>query len=275
MTEIIFLTDYFLSMKMGIQFITINIIYLGMPKSGAGLKVVKNWDIENERDISYFRDEPIIVGMDFNRDPMCWVLCHKDKESLYQFSEHVRENTWVRPHIRELIEKYGDNERGFIIGGDASGNQLRSEGEGSCFLEVKNEFIRKGYREIEADEIEAGEYYDCEKDKYLRTVGGKFFAFNLSGANPSRSARFNSFNNLVLSDTGQRNFFINKDKCPWTYYNIKNLKQKPGSNDFDIPTLTQIKKDSTFINVLKFMGHPYDAVSYIVYRYWPIRKEEE
>jgi hypothetical protein len=247
-------------------------IFLGQPKSGSGLKVVKNWSIENQRNVPYLKDLPIIVGMDFNRDPIAWVLCHKDSQALYCFDEYVRESTWIRPCIKELLDIYENNEGGFIICGDVTGNQLRSEGEGSCYIEVYNEFIRRGFKQITAHEIEAGEYYNENKGCYLPTKEGRYFAFNLSGANPSRSARFNCFNNRVVDEYGVRNIFVNVAKCPWLYYNIKNLKQKPGSNKFDIPTLTQVKNDPSFTNEMKYLGHSYDAISYIVYKYWGIEK---
>jgi hypothetical protein len=248
-------------------------IYLGECKIGSGRKIVKNWSGANERDIPYLKELPMIVGMDFNRDPMCWVLAHKDKEALYFFDEYARENTWIKPSIKELLDLYKDHEGGFVICGDASGNQLRSEGEGSCFTEIYNEFTRRGFRQIKPEEIENREYFDVNKQKHASTEGGKYFAFNLSNANPSRTARFNSFNNRIVDEFGQHNIFVNKSKCRWLYYNIMNLKQKAGSNEFDIPTNVQIKNDPTFANELKYLGHPYDAASYIVYKYWNIEKE--
>ena len=243
-------------------------IYLGLPKSGGGLRIVKDWTKENERELPYLKDLPIVVGMDFNRNPMCWVLAHLDDESLYIFEEFVRENTWIRPSISELLDTYRDHEGGFIICGDSSGHQLRSEGEVSCFIEVTNEFIKRGYKQISAKDIRKGKFYNEAKQEYVQISKGKYFAID-TVTNPSRSARFNAFNNLVVNEHGKRNLFIDKSDCPWLYYNIKNLKQKPGSNEFDIPTIAQIRKDPTFINELQYLGHPYDAASYIVYRYFP------
>ena len=244
-------------------------IYLGEPKSGSGDKVVKNWTVENERNLPYCKEHPVVIGMDFNRDPMSWVLAHKDEEAIFFFDEYVKESTWVKPCIEDLLDKYVDHEGGFIICGDASGNQLRSEGEGSSFSYVYNEFIRRGFKQIKADEIEKGRYFDERIQDYVQTKGGRYFAFYLSNANPSRSARFNCFNNRVIDEHGQRNIFINKEKCHWLHYNIKKLKQKVRSNEFDIPTIVQVKNDPTFINELKYLGHPYDAASYIIYKYWP------
>jgi hypothetical protein len=247
-------------------------LFLGHPRTGSGLRVVKDWTAQNEKDIPYRKDLPIVIGMDFNRNPMAWVLAHKDKEAIYFFDEFVKDNIWVRPCIKQFLDLYDSHEGGFILCGDSSGNQLRSEGEGSCWLEVNNEFIKRGFKQIMPDEVEAGEFWDAEKKEWVSTQGGKYFAFNLSGANPSRSARFNAFNNLIVDELGQRNLFINKEKCVWLYYNIKNLKQKAGSNEFDIPTITQVKNDPTFINELKYLGHSYDSASYIVYKYWPAER---
>jgi hypothetical protein len=58
-------------------------------------------------------------------------------------------------------------------------------------------------------------------------------------------------------------------KCEKLLYNIYNLKYKVGTDIVDVPTYTQIKTD----NNLKFLEHPFDAASYLVEYYYPIKIE--
>jgi hypothetical protein len=228
-------------------------IYLGLPKKEATGLIVKGFTSDNIKKINYMPELPIYVGMDFNRDPMCWVMAHKDDTGLFFFDEFVRESTWIRPCIQEFLDIYENHKGGFVIMGDASGKQERSEAEFSNYVEIINEFDRRGYKQVDWEEVK-----------------GRQFGMNLLAANPDRTSRFNSFNARVVDIFGNRNIFIDPEKCKWLLYNIKHLKHKAGSNEFDIPTSTQIKNDPSFSRELKFLGHPYDAASYIVYKFFPL-----
>ena len=65
---------------------------------------------------------------------------------------------------------------------------------------------------------------------------------------------------------GEASIFIDP-RCKWLIYNCNNLKYNEGSSQIDVPTLQQIKKTRE----LKFLEHPFDAASYLVEFYWPIK----
>ncbi|MBP3846777.1 hypothetical protein J6I39_03405 [bacterium] len=50
-------------------------------------------------------------------------------------------------------------------------------------------------------------------------------------------------------------------------HNVYNLSFKEGTSIVDVPSLKQIKNDHD----LKFLEHPFDAASYLVDYYFPIK----
>ena len=74
---------------------------------------------------------------------------------------------------------------------------------------------------------------------------------------------------MVCNSKGERRLFVEK-KCKQFLNNIYNLKYKVGTDIVDVPTYAQIKSD----NSLKFMEHPFDAGSYLVEYYFPIKVEK-
>ena len=49
--------------------------------------VVKGFDEENKLHLKYNPNLPLHLTCDFNVDPMCWAVAHKDKEDVYFFDE--------------------------------------------------------------------------------------------------------------------------------------------------------------------------------------------
>ena len=74
--------------------------------------------------------------------------------------------------------------------------------------------------------------------------------------------------NYEFGQSIDESFTYNK-KCEKLLYNIHNLKYKVGTDEVDVPSFAQIKND----NSLKFLEHPFDAASYLVEYYYPIRSE--
>ena len=65
---------------------------------------------------------------------------------------------------------------------------------------------------------------------------------------------------------GERRLYVDK-RCEKLLYNIYNLKYKPGTDIVDVPSVMSIKNE----NSLKFLEHPFDAASYLVEYYFPLR----
>lgn len=212
--------------------------YLNKPKGMFLNRVVKYWSDDNiSDDIQYVFDLPFHLSMDFNVDPMMWVCCHKTEDKLFVFDEIVIENATTQDAVNELIQRYPNHQNKIILNGDASGDYRKTQSRYSDYAIVQNTLIQYGYN-IQID---------------------------IHSHNPSIMNRVRAFNQLVLSDDGKRRMFVHP-KCRWLLFNMKNLKYKEGTSQFDLPSFSQIRSDKE----AKFLGHIFDAVSYIAEYYWPI-----
>ena len=70
----------------------------------------------------------------------------------------------------------------------------------------------------------------------------------------------------VRNAKGEICLFVDR-KCKWLLHNIYNLSFKEDTSIVDVPTLKQIKMEHD----LKFLEHPFDAASYLVEYYFPIK----
>lgn len=201
--------------------------------------VVKGFDdIDNVCHLGYNRNIPLYLSCDFNVDPMCWVVAHKDEENIYFINEIVIENTTTQQTIDEFIRKYPNHRGKIIICGDASGDYRNAQSEFTNYMIIKNALEAHGYKP----------------------------EFKLRGFNPSVLNRIQSFNARVRNVKGECHIFIDR-KCKWLLHNIYNLSFKEGTSIVDVPTAKQIKNDRE----KKFMEHPFDAASYMVEYYYPIK----
>lgn len=215
--------------------------YLGQT-SKITLNIVKNFDKNvNVRKINYNPDLTLHLTCDFNVDPMCWLVAHKTDDKVFYFDELAIENTYTKECINEFIERYKDHKGKIIINGDASGDYRHAQSEFTNYA-----IILKALRE----------YFTGEDRVKLE----------IRDFNPSIISRINAFNERIKTRKGIVNIYIDP-KCKKLIYNIDNLKFKEGSNKIDLPTLKEIEKNSE----LKYLGHPFDAASYLVEYYWPIK----
>lgn len=215
--------------------------YLGQT-SKITLNIVKNFDKNvNVRKINYNPDLTLHLTCDFNVDPMCWLVAHKTDDKVFYFDELAIENTYTKECINEFIERYKDHKGKIIINGDASGDYRNAQSEFTNYA-----IILKALRE----------YFTGEDRVKLE----------IRDFNPSIISRINAFNERIKTRKGIVNIYIDP-KCKKLIYNIDNLKFKEGSNKIDLPTLKEIEKNSE----LKYLGHPFDAASYLVEYYWPIK----
>jgi hypothetical protein len=86
--------------------------------------------------------------------------------------------------------------------------------------------------------------------------------------NPPIKNRIAAWNAKIKNTASQIGIFIDP-QCKWLIYNCENLKYKEGTSLLDLPSHYQIKGNRE----LKFLGHPFDAASYLVDYYWPILLE--
>lgn len=201
--------------------------------------VVKNFSQRNIHKLNYDDKLPLHLTCDFNVDPMCWLVAHKDEKSVFYIDEIVLENTTTNQAIKEFISRYPKHKGEIIINGDASGDYRNSTSEFTNYKIIENELKSAGYKPI----------------------------FKLRQFNPPIKNRIAAFNAKVRNANSEINLFISP-KCKWLLYNMHNLRFKEGSGIIDIPTHYQIKNQD---RELKFLSHPFDAASYLVEYYWAIK----
>ncbi len=214
---------------------------LGQFDTDDGGLVIKNFTDKNIRNIKYNKDLELHISCDFNVDPMCWVLAHKDDNKIYIFDEIALENTTTTLATEEFLARYPNHAAKIVINGDASGDNRTTQSEFTNYVLMKNRLRAHGYRNIE---IEIRRY------------------------NPPIKNRIASFCAMVKNMKGERRLFIDP-KCEKLLYNINNLKYREGSSVLDLPTFYQIKQTKS----KKFLGHIFDAASYLTEFYFPILSE--
>lgn len=214
--------------------------YLGLT-SKLTLNVVKNFDKALQiRSITYNPEMDLHLTCDFNIDPMCWEIAHKTSEKVFFFDELAIENTHTKECINEFIERYGNHKGNIIVNGDASGDYRNTQSEYTNYAIILMA-LRKHF-------------------------GNERVKLEIRDFNPPIISRINAFNERVKTRKGIINIYVDP-KCKKLIYNIDNLKFKEGSSKIALPTLKEIERNGD----LKYLGHPFDAASYLVEYYWAIK----
>jgi len=215
--------------------------YLNKPNDAFINLVVKNLSEDNFCKINYQDTWDLHISCDFNVDPMSWVLAHKTETSVYFFDELVIENTNTRKTVEEFLIRYGNHKGNIIINGDASGDSRHTDSEHSNYAIILN-MLRKHFK-------------------------NRDISVQVKGFNPPIKNRVTAWNQKILTDDGKRQIYIDPIKCKWLRYNCKRLKYKEGTSIIETPSHAQIKNNRE----AKFLGHIFDAASYIIDYYFPIK----
>jgi hypothetical protein len=86
--------------------------------------------------VEYNPKLPLIVGSDFNVDPMAWVVCQKDGKDLKVVGELFIHNTNTRRTLDTLWEKWGHHTGGFVFTGDATSKARKTSADMSDYLQI-------------------------------------------------------------------------------------------------------------------------------------------
>ena len=217
--------------------------YLNKPKGANVAKVVKYWGKENVNDnIRYCNDLDIYWSLDFNVNPAMSTLSHFDGKSFFVFDEIVMNNVITQDVVDEFIHRYPlEDVKGIVqICGDASGKYRKTQSRYSDYAIIVNTLTEHGYR----------------------------VNLNLRRFNPPIQHRINAFNKQVFADDGTRHIFVHP-RCEKLIYNMKKLCFKAGTSIIDAPTPAQIEEDDQKL----YLGHIFDAVSYMVEYFKPVVRE--
>ena len=134
----------------------------------------------NVRPCPYQPQQTIVVGSDFNVDPMAWVLGHRFADRLESFNEVFLRNSNTLETLNVVWQRYQDHRGGWEFYGDASASQRNTAAAASDYVQIANDerFKRAG-----------------RTMHYLRD-------------NPAIEDRFSACNALLRNAAGQRRMFV-------------------------------------------------------------------
>jgi len=177
------------------------------------------------------RDKPLIIGSDFNVDPMAWVVMQRysdgplKSDALYVIDELFLRNTNTKATLDELHRRYGSHEAGFDFYGDATGRSRNTRASQSDYAQIKN-------------------------DRRFRMARTWYPA-----SNPSRHDRFAACNAIFKNAAGEQRCLVHR-RC-------KNLIRDLTSRAF--------KKGTSEPDDEGDVSHASDAFGYPAHRLFPVR----
>jgi hypothetical protein len=94
-----------------------------------------------DESIQYDPAQPILVGSDFNVDPMCWAIGQKTvgKPELLWFDELWMRNANTAMALDDLAKRYGQHEAGWVFIGDASARARKTAASASDYAQIQND----------------------------------------------------------------------------------------------------------------------------------------
>jgi len=189
----------------------------------------------NIKPCKYDERKPIIVGSDFNVDPMCWTIGQEHRGpngiEFHVFDLLWKRNTNTYASLDALHAAYGPHTGGWIFHGDASSRSRKTSS-----IETDLAIIKNDKRFINSRVI------------YPRK-------------NPNIEDRLAATNAMMCNATkegtpGRHRLFIDPDKCQKLITDYKNRSRKEGKRELD---------DGPF------QGHLADSCDYIMYARYPVR----
>lgn len=198
-------------------------------------------DANIDESIDWHPTWPLYLTCDFNVDPMCWYIGHRVDHDFWLLDEIIMEGSTIEDSAMEFFNRFKQHKAAIIVGGDASGKNRRVEGD--------KRIGQTSYEQLMT---------------VLHREGLVQAVLDVPSANPRIIDRVNVFNGAVSNAEGRRRLKVHP-RCKKFLYNMDNLKFIPGSSVIDLPTYNDVTKDRD----KKFLGHPFDAVSYWVCRYTP------
>jgi hypothetical protein len=176
---------------------------------------------------------PIVVGMDFNLNPMSWVLGQQNKNHMHWEDELILPRTHTEEAATALVQKVMHHPSGLILIGDASG--------------------KAGQRAAHAGQSD----YDVIKNVLRRN--GITWQDRTPDANPGIKDRVNTANSALCSAGGEVRMTFN-------------ARMKTTIKDFQRRSWKQGATNLAFDNSDPEIGHASDAATYPVCVLMPIRQ---
>lgn len=223
------------------EYFAINV--LGKDDESESLLAIKgfNPDVQVREDLEINPKYPIHLTCDFNVDPMCWYICQDYGNITYILYEFVIENTTTPDAAQLVADTLGNRykQHQIILNGDSTGQSRTTKGVDYELL--KKVLYREGFINLRTEILQK---------------------------NPSIEWRISCFNEWMQDHTGKHHILIHP-QCKYLIYNFENVEIKEGTSKPKIPSTGEMKHNPK----AKYLIHPIDAVSYLVCKYHPIRKE--
>lgn len=119
---------------------TFNENFLARWERNAGLVYFAFDEAENMFDEpEYYPNLPLLIGSDFNVNPMAWVICQEVNGVLIVINELILRNTNTLETLDELYRRYGTHKAGFQFYGDAAGRQNHTSASSSDYIQIRND----------------------------------------------------------------------------------------------------------------------------------------
>lgn len=159
-------------------------------------------DVLNVSDqISYDPSLPLIVGSDFNVDPMAWVIMQRpERNKLHVIDEIFVRNTNTKATLDLLHNKYKSHQAGWDFYGDAAGRARHTSASDSDYAQIKSDTRFRGARV----------WYPK--------------------SNPPVANRFAACNAMLLNAAGERRVLIHP-RCKQLRRDLTDRAYKPGTNE--------------------------------------------
>lgn len=158
----------------------------------------------NVRPCLYDPGKVVLVGSDFNVNPMCWVFCHLKGDVLEIFDELWIRNTNTPASLDVMLNKFSEHKGGWELYGDASGQSRHT----SAFL---------------------SDYKHLHDNIMLQSMGRTLHYLR---SNPPVADRFAVTNSRICNGAGTRQLFVDK-KCGHLIEDLMSRTYKPGSRQAD------------------------------------------
>lgn len=91
------------------------------------------------RDIVYDPKKPLLIGSDFNVNPMAWVVAQEQGDEVWVLDEVWLRDTNTPAALNNLFTRYGKHEAGFGFYGDAAAAQRKTSASKSDYLHILND----------------------------------------------------------------------------------------------------------------------------------------
>lgn len=96
-------------------------------------------EVLNVRESTYKSELPLMIGSDFNVDPMAWVVAQHVDGELHVLDELFIRNTNTRATLDELHNRYKSHRSGFDFFGDATSRARNTRASESDYVQIRND----------------------------------------------------------------------------------------------------------------------------------------